>query len=96
VYLAVNSGSFTKGFYYWDGNVWTPIGVGTVFNYSSERQYLGASNTCIYSIPPVPNFPYLKSVTIATFNSIGKVTITGIVMGQNNILACSVIVGYWW
>jgi hypothetical protein len=50
------------------------------------------STQTIASLAPA-GYPYLKSVSVSMFNSIGKASIAGVMLRQNSILACSGIGG---
>jgi hypothetical protein len=47
----------------------------------------GTESSKVVSVAPA-GYPYLKSVTVAMFNSLGKATITGTVLKKNDVLAC--------
>ncbi|WP_431610004.1 hypothetical protein [Chryseobacterium sp. 'Rf worker isolate 10'] len=59
-------------------------------------EILGAHWNKVQTIPATTapaGYPYLKSVTVALFNSQGKAAITGILVKKNSVLACSAIGG---
>ncbi|MDP9960827.1 hypothetical protein [Chryseobacterium lathyri] len=60
-------------------------------------EILGAHWHQVQTVPATlapAGYPYLKSVTVSLFNAQGKAAITGILVKQNQVLACSGIGGF--